>query len=432
MQTPQGLYGKDVLNDFSLTTEDSTVINSADDILAKLNVGTSLLKKKRDFIVNLMVNFKISLITQSYLAIPRGKDYYSKLSKLVSIEYETYDIVTKVLNELENNGYVINRGFAAKALRTGYYPTKIFTAEIKKVQPDRIIKLRPKTFVVLREKFNNENIDIDYKSTNFTRKLEKELKLYNDLREKRNISVNSIDVLTYYAERDFLLSNAAQDLSLYPLSTPMSINLRNGYLSRIFNKNFKREGRLYRGVETGMSKVLRRKIHINCNPTVELDYSAHHIRMLYHLRKINITGDPYDVEPNNPDMRSIYKSVFLRCINTRSRSSALQSLWKYFDEDEDAKKLLPDNSKDTRNKLIDKLMNHNPVIKDDFFKQKCFTLMNKDSTIAHKILIHFAKKGIMVLCVHDSFIIEKKYKQELEDKMIEEYKKIFKFNPVIK
>lgn len=433
MQTQQGLYGVDVLNDFSLTTEDPIVIKSADDILAKLNVGNSLLRKKRDFIVNLMVNFKISLSTRSYLAIPRGKDYYSKLSKLTAREYETYDIVTQILDELKDKGYVSSRGYIAKALRTGYYPSKVFNSEIDKVQINRIIKLRPKAFVVLREKYKGENIDIDYKPTNFTRKLEKDLSIYHDLREKTKISIVGVDVVTYTNKKDFFVQNSAQDITANTfLASPTVIELRSGYLSRIFNETFKREGRFYRGVESGMPKEFRKMILINGNPTVELDYSAHHIRMLYHLRRIKILTDPYDVEPNKPGMRDIYKSVFLRCINTGSSRSALQSLWKYFNEDENAQKLLPDNSIDTRKALIEKLMNHNPKIKDDFFKQKCFTLMNKDSNIAHNILMHFASKGILVLCVHDSFIIEQEHKQELEKTMIDKYKKIFKFDPVIK
>lgn len=40
-------------------------------------------------------------------------------------------------------------------------------------------------------------------------------------------------------------------------------------------------------------------------------------------------------------------------------------------------------------------------------------LMNKDSTFSESIINHFTDKGIVVLCVHDSYIVEDHHEQEL-------------------
>jgi len=58
--------------------------------------------------------------------------------------------------------------------------------------------------------------------------------------------------------------------------------------------------------------------------------------------------------------------------------------------------------------------------------------MNYDSEIANDIIKHFTSQEIFVMCIHDSFIIEKQYENELRKKMIKLYKDKIGFNPVIK
>lgn len=44
-------------------------------------------------------------------------------------------------------------------------------------------------------------------------------------------------------------------------------------------------------------------------------------------------------------------------------------------------------------------------------------MQNKDSLMALEIVYHFYQKGIPVLPVHDSFIIEKQYTEDLKKEM---------------
>lgn len=55
-----------------------------------------------------------------------------------------------------------------------------------------------------------------------------------------------------------------------------------------------------------------------------------------------------------------------------------------------------------------------------------------DSQIADNVLHYFTKKDIPCLCVHDSFIVPVKYKDELENVMKEEYRKEMGFDCVVK
>ena len=50
-------------------------------------------------------------------------------------------------------------------------------------------------------------------------------------------------------------------------------------------------------------------------------------------------------------------------------------------------------------------------------------LMYKDAKIAVDVINHFVKQNIPILCMHDSFIIEEKYKDELMEVMLKTYQK---------
>ena len=59
-------------------------------------------------------------------------------------------------------------------------------------------------------------------------------------------------------------------------------------------------------------------------------------------------------------------------------------------------------------------------------------LMNLDSQITEIILMDLMNKGIAVLPVHDSYIVEKSYEGLLAEKMVEAYEKVMDgFTPVI-
>jgi len=86
---------------------------------------------------------------------------------------------------------------------------------------------------------------------------------------------------------------------------------------------------------------------------------------------------------------------------------------------------------------IKKMLEHWLTVHQPIAKYLCsgigLKLMYKDSCIAEKVIQHFTSRGIFVMCVHDSFIISKKYKKELKAVMEKSYKEIMwtKFKPVI-
>ena len=73
-----------------------------------------------------------------------------------------------------------------------------------------------------------------------------------------------------------------------------------------------------------LSQEERHTITINGESTVELDFKALHISMLYAIMGIQIREDPYTYF--STEMRSLYKTLMLRLLNARSIRGTLQSI----------------------------------------------------------------------------------------------------------
>ena len=77
--------------------------------------------------------------------------------------------------------------------------------------------------------------------------------------------------------------------------------------------------------------------------------------------------------------------------------------------------------KELRQLILDK---HKPI-EDSFFCGMGNRLQFRDSQLAEQIMLHFAKRDIPVLPVHDSFIIIRGLYSELVNAMHEEFEKMF-------
>lgn len=430
-----GLIGKDKFHNFRLWTKDPEIIRTADSLRRSLNMGTKRTKEKTEFLVNLMINLKISARNNNPLLISRAQTYYNGVPKQNIPDYQTYTVVTKTLDALKSNGFVTVRKAIAKRLRTGYFPTKKMLSLLSTVEYKDIKILRPKNFIILRKEKNGEKVDIKYKPYLFPAKLHKDMELYNDLRESTIISFEKLPVSLLNAHKNVIQDYAVEDINkLTPINSEYKIKLKTTYTVRIFNDKPTIAGRFYWAMESTLRNELRPELYINGHPTIELDLKALHPRMLYDLKNIKLTStfDPYEVKPNmTKDQRSAYKRLFLIMINAKDKKGAVNAFRDKVIEDDELFKTIGDNKYKTRLQMVDELIAHNKQIEDDLFTAKCHELTNHDSNMAHKILMHFAKQGILVLCVHDSFVIEEQYEDELREKMEEVYKAKFGKLPII-
>lgn len=92
----------------------------------------------------------------------------------------------------------------------------------------------------------------------------------------------------------------------------MNFVINSKKLYRVFNNNsFDQGGRFYGAFYQTMPKDLRKDILINGEPTVELDYAAHHVRIPYHLEGVDYREDPYLAFTDDPKERSLFQEAFV-------------------------------------------------------------------------------------------------------------------------
>jgi len=213
-------------------------------------------------------------------------------------------------------------------------------------------------------------------------------------------------------------------LSAHSISSGNGLYMHRKILHRVFNRDFNHGGRFYGGVWQSENGNDRLKIMIDKSPVVELDYKALHPTMLYALNELPLKEDPYSLKGYSSEIRGFLKMVMLVLINTRDAEktrSAIQGMIN-------SKELYKPTEVTNLRKLIDSFIDKHSDIYHSFGNDTGKKLQRLDSDISESIQMHFCKKDIPVLSVHDSFIIasgfEKKIRIAMEEVFYNKFKKI--------
>lgn len=201
---------------------------------------------------------------------------------------------------------------------------------------------------------------------------------------------------------------------------PASIRFSDRSLYRVFNngdipdgEHFKQGGRFYGGWWEGIPSKYRPKIMIDDKPTVEIDYSGYHPRMLYAQEGLQLEDrDVYLPDGLKEKWRDFGKLAFTKLLNGKAMlkepddydAEAVGMAWK---------------------ELLARMEQYHEPISKYFRTGYGLDLQRKDSDIAEAILLDFAKRNIPCLPVHDSFIVHHAYADELKIIMEQEYARVF-------
>lgn len=197
-------------------------------------------------------------------------------------------------------------------------------------------------------------------------------------------------------------------------------------LIAIFNRKFTLYGRLhtrgYRHVQ-GYSEDERAEITINGEPVVELDYSGLHPYLLYAKEGIQSWRDPYSIVNDRPEARPFLKQILLAMLNAKDEVAAERAanywLYRNHAEREELKAIGITRARPLIEAFRQK---HNKI--DHYFctgKETGLRVMNLDARIALDIVDHFTGKGIPILAIHDSFVVQEQYRDELYTVMKRKY-----------
>jgi hypothetical protein len=322
------------------------------------------------------------------------------------------------------------------------------------------------TFVTATEKFHeyfNGGLHIDYKPKQWiiARKRIKtgEQKQVWNVVYKR-FEFEPIFKYEYYTfDSNIVTENIERILhASYTLNHRHSITL-NGVpvataLRCIFsNQELTLGGRLYTATSYGTqsySKSDRKNILIDGMETVELDFASLHINMLRSKEGLRPVDDAYTMvldripglnSEYSQELRDFLKGLLQSMLNVSVPYNAVRSgnyttnyqpLLELFQQDPDH--VITDDDRKVRTilkevnlsvkELVSLFEDTHYKIEKYFYKGMGLELQNYDSKIALKVLDYFTSKLIIILPIHDSFIVERQSSNLLMEKMNDAYKEV--------
>jgi hypothetical protein len=214
---------------------------------------------------------------------------------------------------------------------------------------------------------------------------------------------------------------------------PRIFNFLHVQLRRIFARgSFEHGGRFYGGWWQFIPSEYRSYITINGQPTVEIDYSELHPRLMYLRANEPIPeGDLYDlglrydgieydkeIEPYK-SKRKIIKNYVNAVINDEKGSYKLHGT---------IINQLGLNTKSLEGLLVKK----HPLIQEIKGKGLGLKFQFIDSQVAELVMMRMMSKGILCLPVHDSFICQAEHLQELRQAMEDAYAEVINSTAKIK
>lgn len=362
-------------------------------------------------VIDLWAASKLSF--SPYRVISKNKSDFQGESRYKKI-FLTYDYFIGVISDLIELNYIeqklgfYDRRVGGSSRRTRIKATDKLINKILQPEYGLINKVEMLGAISLIATESNQELIVlkdkdkalqDYEDNNFTNGIRENLKPINEKIRNSQITLNIND--EQYSQ---LMQRIKEDEEYR-----IQIDFTKVELHRVFNNSSWQEGgRFYGGWWQNIPKAFRKYIEINGKHTVEVDYSGHHVRMLYAKVGLEPPDDPYDLEGFD---REIQKLLMLILINTDNRQTAVRAMINKY-------RLPPI---EIFNALIQR---HSPISKH-FYSGAGLGLMYEDSLIAEQVMLRMMKLGATVLPVHDSFIVRSTYQTELVVVMGEVFTEIY-------
>jgi len=377
---------------------------------------------------------------QCRLSVPTSDGAYG--SKPHQLNEFSHTAVLRVLDALESLGWIERkRGF--KNRNGENIPTTIKAVGGLLEEFERIKyvwrKITPKNQdVIVLKNFDpktKSKTQCIFKDNNDIRRWRKNLEFYNRFIVQHALCL-SIDrhhldegLIKRMTNNKYQLDWAFGDNK----KKPRIFNYLHVQLRRIFSRgSFQKGGRFYGGWWQFIPSEYRRYITINGLPTVEVDYSELHPRMMYRDANLPLPeGDLYDlglryegmeynknIEPYK-SKRKVIKTYINAMINDDRGNFKLNSRQI---------KIMEMNTAQLEARVIKK----HPIIKE--IKGKGFGLRYQfvDSQIAEMVMMRLLGQEILCLPVHDSFICQEHHLPVLELAMHEAYEAVLGSIPQLK
>jgi len=314
------------------------------------------------------------------ISYSRRKGWWTEGSRYRGREF-TYDTVVPAVDALIGAGILVDHdlqpGGRATGMQSSYRPAAWLAGA-------SMVKLRRKPGELIRLKDSAGSL-VAYRDTERTHRERKLLEKVNRLIGEADICLNAPD-----AHFDGNVIRFGEH-SVYPDMLS---------LYRVFNGGWNHGGRFYGGWWQSVRSKDREGFVLDGQRTTEIDYEQLHPRLLYALARERLEGDAYTLPGWD---RKVCKRAFNVLLNASNYHQAHGALLPYLDGCEVS----------ARDLIYDIKARH-PKVARYFHSGIGLRLQNIDAEMCRFILAEMsAKKGIVVLPVHDSFIVPETAKDEL-------------------
>ena len=366
-------------------------------------------------IVNIYRNFRVNPLL--YTSYSRNRNRYNLIKRYNAVDIK-FDSTIKIIDALKKLAYVEGvKGFSFKKqkhfrdarLRA---TNKLITLleERFEFSPIFIERAEDEEVIILEDA---EKKLIDYAETATTTEMRQNLKFINFLYQQHFLGLRISDKeIKEFNERARIKQRLDHE------NHPEVIDYSRIKMKRIFNNSsFADGGRFYNGWWQSVPSRYRPYITIDNETTIEIDFTGYHANILYILEGLPVpVDDVYSVCDLPDNARKPLKRIFNILLNTKDMNSAVKAANSMIME-KGYKDLFANVSVES---VILAFKNKHCAINKYILSGFGIKLQYIDSKIAEGIMLSLGRRGIVALGIHDSFIVQRKYKKDLLEVMASE------------
>ena len=373
--------------------------------------GRASLLERHLTVVLIDLYFGYLCFENGYTAHSRSPNSYAAGSRYNKLRI-AYRPLMRVIDGLADLGLIEHHlgfhdrrpGGQGRQSRMRATPALIRIIETHCVTQDMIGRAEGEEVIILRDA---DGDDIEYTDTDETRRMRAFVNAYNTALARADIRLSAEGIALVQAEG-------------------IAIDFSRTVVRRIFSHgHFELGGRFYGPWWQSIPKQVRAHLLINGLATVERDYRAQHIHILYGMRgkryaDFHDDGDPYALPGHDDVDRSFLKRVLLIALNAQDERAALQAIQSEQNRD-------PGDRRYTQTQvraMIASFTAKHATIADTLYTGTGLRLQRLDSDIAEHVVGTALNDGILTLSLHDGFIVDGQYDQVLIDTMIKVFHKL--------
>lgn len=314
------------------------------------------------------------------ISYSRRKGWWTESSRYRGREF-TYDTVVPAVDVLLHAGILVDHDLQPAGRATGIQSSYRPAAWLAGTSTPRL-RRKPRELIRLKDSAGSL---VSYRDTERTHRERKLVEKVNCLIADTEISLNAPDA---HFDGDVIRFG---EHSVYPDMLS---------LYRVFNGGWTLGGRFYGGWWQSVKSKDRQLFTLDGQCTTEVDYEQLHPRLLYALAGEYLDGDAYTLPGWD---RKLCKIAFNVLLTASGYHEAHGALLPYLDGCEVSAR-----------DLIHDMKARHPKVARYFHSGIGLRLQNVDSEMCRFVLADMSvKKGIVVLPVHDSFIVPETAKDEL-------------------